>query len=58
MGKEKVSAGTASLNKYVTTVHAHTSVPVTKEHAVIEREPSRQRTTSGLVRSEAISRCL
>ena len=39
VGEEKVSAGTASLNKYVTTEHAHTSMPVTKEHALIEREP-------------------
>jgi uncharacterized protein (TIGR02271 family) len=39
VGKEQVSAGVASLNKYVTTEHVQTSVPITKEHVVIEREP-------------------
>jgi len=39
VGKEQVSAGVASLNKYVTTEHVSTAVPITKEHVVIEREP-------------------
>ena len=39
VGKEQVQSGVATLNKYVTTEHAHTSVPVTKETAYIEREP-------------------
>jgi uncharacterized protein (TIGR02271 family) len=39
VGKEQVGAGVASLNKYVTTDHVQTSVPITKEHVVIEREP-------------------
>jgi len=39
VGKEVVSAGTARLDKYVTTEHVQTSVPVTKERVVIEREP-------------------
>jgi len=39
VGKEVVGAGTARLDKYVTTEHVQTSVPVTKERVVIEREP-------------------
>jgi len=39
VGKEQVAAGTASLNKYVTSEHVHTAVPITREHVVIEREP-------------------
>lgn len=39
VGKEQVGAGVASLNKYVTTEHVSTAVPITKEHVVIEREP-------------------
>jgi uncharacterized protein (TIGR02271 family) len=39
VGKEQVGAGVASLNKYVTSEHVHTSVPITREHVVIEREP-------------------
>ena len=39
VGKEQVQSGVASLNKYVTTEHAHTEVPVTKEKAFIERQP-------------------
>jgi len=39
VGKERVSAGAAALDKYVTTEHVQTSVPVTKERVVIEREP-------------------
>ena len=39
VGKEQVQSGVASLNKYVTTEHASTSVPVSKETAYIEREP-------------------
>jgi len=39
VGKEKVQAGTASLNKYVTTEKVSTAVPIVKERAVIEREP-------------------
>jgi len=39
VGKEVVGAGTARLDKYVTTEHVQTTVPVTKERVVIEREP-------------------
>jgi len=39
VGKEVVGAGSARLDKYVTTEHVQTSVPVTKERVVIEREP-------------------
>lgn len=39
VGKEQVGAGVASLNKYVTSEHVHTAVPITREHVVIEREP-------------------
>lgn len=39
VGKEQVAGGVASLNKYVTTEHVSTAVPITKEHVVIEREP-------------------
>jgi len=39
VGKEQVNSGVASLNKYVTTEHAQTSVPVSKEKVVVEREP-------------------
>lgn len=39
VGKEQLGAGVASLNKYVTSEHVHTTVPITKEHVVIEREP-------------------
>jgi len=39
VAKEVVGAGTARLDKYVTTEHVQTSVPVTKERVVIEREP-------------------
>jgi len=39
VGKEQVGAGVASLNKYVTTEHVSTAVPISKEHVVIEREP-------------------
>jgi len=39
VGKETVGAGSARLDKYVTTEHVQTSVPVTKERVVIEREP-------------------
>ena len=39
VGKETVNAGVASLNKFVTTEHVYTSVPVTKEHAVLHTEP-------------------
>ena len=39
MGKEVVDAGTAQLNKFVTTEHVYTTVPVTKEHAVLRTEP-------------------
>lgn len=39
VGKEQVAGGTAALNKYVTTEHVSTAVPITKEHVVIEREP-------------------
>ena len=39
VGKEQVQSGVASLNKYVTTEHVGTSVPVSRETAYIEREP-------------------
>jgi len=39
VGKEQMGAGVASLNKYVTTEHVSTAVPITKEHVVVEREP-------------------
>jgi len=39
VGKEQVAAGSASLDKYVTSEHVERSVPVTKERVVIEREP-------------------
>jgi len=39
VGKEQTSAGVASLNKYVTSEHVSTAVPITKEHVIIEREP-------------------
>jgi len=39
VGKEVVGAGRAALDKYVTTEHVETVVPVTKERVVIEREP-------------------
>lgn len=39
VGKETVPAGTAALNKYVTTEHVEKSVPVTREHVVVQREP-------------------
>ena len=39
VGKETVSAGTAQLNKYVTTEHVYTTVPVVKEHAILHTEP-------------------
>jgi len=39
VGKEQVGAGKAALDKYVTSEHVQTSVPVTKERVVIEREP-------------------
>jgi len=39
VGKEQVNAGRAALDKYVTTEHVQTAVPVTKERVVIEREP-------------------
>jgi len=39
VGKETIGAGTARLDKYVTSEHVKTSVPVTKERVVIEREP-------------------
>jgi len=39
VGKETIGAGTARLDKYVTSEHVNTSVPVTKERVVIEREP-------------------
>jgi len=39
VGKEAVGAGSARLDKYVTTEHVQTNVPVTKERVVIEREP-------------------
>jgi uncharacterized protein (TIGR02271 family) len=39
VGKEQMGAGVASLNKYVTTEHVSTAVPIVKEHVVIEREP-------------------
>ena len=39
VGKEKVSAGVAQLNKFVTSEHVYTTVPVTKEHAILHTEP-------------------
>jgi len=39
VGKEQMAAGSASLDKYVTSEHVERSVPVTKERVVIEREP-------------------
>jgi len=39
VGKETVSAGTAQLNKFVTSEHVYTTVPVVKEHAVLRSEP-------------------
>jgi len=39
VGKEKVNAGKAALHKYVTKEHVATTVPLVKEHAVVEREP-------------------
>jgi uncharacterized protein (TIGR02271 family) len=39
VGKETVPIGQVTLNKYVTTEHAQTSVPVKKEAVVVEREP-------------------
>jgi len=39
VGKEKVNAGTAALNKYVTTEKVSTAVPIVREKAVVEREP-------------------
>jgi len=39
VGKEQVNAGHAALDKYVTSEHVQTTVPVTKERVVIEREP-------------------
>jgi len=39
VGKEQVAAGSAALDKYVTSEHVERSVPVTKERVVIEREP-------------------
>ena len=39
VGKETVSAGVAQLNKYVTSEHVYTTVPITKEHAVLHTEP-------------------
>lgn len=39
VGKERVKAGKAELNKYVTTEKVSTTVPLVKEHAVVEREP-------------------
>lgn len=39
VGKEQHETGHARLRKYVTTENVTTTVPVTKEHAVVEREP-------------------
>jgi len=39
VGKEQVAAGSAALDKYVTSERVERSVPVTKERVVIEREP-------------------
>lgn len=39
VGKETVSAGVAELNKYVTSEHVYTTVPVSKEHAILHTEP-------------------
>ena len=39
VGKETVSAGVAQLNKYVTSEHVYTTVPVVKEHAILHSEP-------------------
>jgi len=39
VGKERVNTGKAELNKYVTTEHVQQPVTVTRERAVIEREP-------------------
>jgi len=39
VGKEQVGAGSAALDKYVTSERVERSVPVTKERVVIEREP-------------------
>lgn len=39
VGKETVSAGVAQLNKYVTSEHVYTTVPVVKEHAILHTEP-------------------
>jgi stress response protein YsnF len=39
VGNERMETGKAELNKYVTTEHVQQAVPVTRERAVIEREP-------------------
>lgn len=39
VGKERLATGKAELNKYVTTEHVEQPVAVTRERAVIEREP-------------------
>jgi uncharacterized protein (TIGR02271 family) len=39
VGKSTVPAGSVSLNKYITTEHVQETVPVMKEHVIVEREP-------------------
>jgi len=55
VGKEAVGAGSARLDKYVTTEHVQTNVPVTKERVVIEREPVNDNNRGAAINGPEIS---
>jgi len=55
VGKESMGAGSARLDKYVTTEHVQTNVPVTKERVVIEREPVTENNRGAAMKGPEIS---
>jgi len=55
VNKSTISAGKAELNKYVTTEHVSTAVPVSQEKVVVEREPINSANVDKALKGPAIS---